>query len=926
MYKPLKILLVEDNPGDVDLIQEMMTNTQAACFSIATVNKLSEAIAWLKSNVVDLVLLDLGLLDSSGLDTFIKLRAVAPDMPIVILTGNTDEEASVIAVKEGAQDFLIKGQISGILLNRAIRYAVERKKAEISLRSSEEKFRQATESMRDAFVVIEGETGRVTMWNAAAEMMFGYAKDEVIGRDFHETVVPPRYRDAANVGLAHFRVTGEGPAIGKTLELQALHKNGTEFSVELAISAMRIKNKWYATGTVRDITERKLFDAALKASEERFRKVIESLTDVVFEWDTREKVEWFGNIDGIMGYPPGGFPRTIEAWAATLHPEDKDRVIAALEGQLKGVSPYVVEYRVMRRDGEWRWWAARGTVLRDDKGNPTKMVGSVTDITENKRAENELKESKALFEAVVENIPLTLFLKEASELRFVILNRAGEEFFGYDRKAFLGKSDLDFFPPEQAAFFMAKDREVLDGEAAMLDIPEEPILTAKKGQRLLHTRKVRVLGTNGVTKYLLGICEDITERKHAEIELHQAKVAAETANDAKSQFLANMSHEIRTPMNGIIGISQLLQMTELTDEQREYTKILKYSGDNLLRLISDILDISRIEAGHVVLETHDIDLSDKMAKINSMFSLLAKEKKLEFDVHINPDVPRFLIGDSERLRQIISNLVGNAIKYTNEGHISLHISKDAEDGQHITLRFEVLDSGIGIASDNIETIFEPFRQVDSSTSRKYGGTGLGLAIARHLVELMGGSLGVESREGEGTTFWFTVVLEKQTKTPDTSNLEKDEHSSSISVRKVDEIPILLVEDDEANQVAISRLLSKTGYRVDIANNGSEGLKMLEESDYALVLMDCMMPVMDGYEATAAIRSQTSNVRNHAIPVVAVTAHALREARDKCLAAGMDDYLSKPVEYSVMIAPGVRIVVASPPRFCVNLGASERGRL
>ncbi|MDD3846578.1 MAG: ATP-binding protein [Syntrophorhabdaceae bacterium] len=409
--------------------------------------------------------------------------------------------------------------------------------------------------------------------------------------------------------------------------------------------------------------------------------------------------------------------------------------------------------------------------------------------------------------------------------------------------------------------------------------------------------------TTGAITHFVGVQEDITAVKLFEQELKDAKEAAETANQAKSYFLAAMSHEIRTPMNAIIGMAELLLEGPLDDEQRKFVTTLRSAGDNLLNIINDILDISKIEAGYLELDESVFDVRELVNAVCDTMVVRIREKGISLDCIIRPGVPRRLTGDAGRLRQVLLNLVGNAAKFTEEGGITITVELDEAGGDTTIMKFSISDTGIGIPEDKIAHIFEKFTQADTSTTRKYGGTGLGLTISQRLVELMGGRIWVSSTPGSGSTFYFTASLR-----PAGDN-DKEERSpgEDTGLPPAPQVPseprplsILLVDDSEDNRLLVQSFLKKMPYKIDEAQNGRIAVEMFRESAYDIVLMDIQMPVMDGYEATRQIRQWERSQGRRATPVLALTAYALEEETRKSYEAGCTGHLTKPVRKSALI--------------------------
>ena len=802
----------------------------------------------------------------------------------------------------------------------------DRRQAEETQKAYEAQLRGITDSTRSAIIMMDS-TGVISFWNPAAETILGYRSEEAIGQNLHELLAPERFLPAHQAAFPKFVKTGRGNAIGRTLERTARRKDGQEIPIELSLSAIMLHGKWHAVGIMSDITHRKLAEDQLRRISQEQKTILENASIGIAFVRNRKQIWANQRLADIFGYTLGQM-RDMETSAFYANLEDYNRVGQEGYECLKQGKAFSADMEMRRADGSLFWAHVRGQVLDSDTPDQG-GIWTIDDISDRKQAQEKL-----------------------------------------------------------AAF------------------------------------------------------ADTMEIKN--LELDMALFRAEQASIAKSEFLANMSHEIRTPMNGVIGMTGLLLDTDLTDEQRRYAETIKTSGESLLGVINDILDFSKIEAGKLDLEVLDFDLQALLDDFAVSMAFRAHHKGLELICAASPDVPTLLRGDPGRLRQVLTNLVGNAVKFTHQGEVVVRVTPEKTEATNeasVFLRFSVRDTGIGIPADKIGLLFQQFSQVDASTTRKYGGTGLGLAISKQLAKMMGGQIGVRSEEGRGTEFWFTACFGKRAECAMTESLPPvelaavrvlivDDNATNreiLSVRFVSwgmhpsEAPdgqgalqslyraldegnpfriavidmqmpgmdgetlgriikadirlsdtrlvmltsigirgdvqrlqslgfsayatkpirpedlkqvisqsltvatsvshsivtrhtahevrnifagcnarILLAEDNITNQQVALGIFRKLGLSADVVANGREALAALESIPYDLVFMDVQMPEMDGFEATLCIRDPDSGVRNRMVAIIAMTAHAMSGDREKCLEAGMNDYITKPISLQALV--------------------------
>ncbi len=627
-----------------------------------------------------------------------------------------------------------------------------------------------------------------------------------------------------------------------------------------------------------DLIERRQTTENLRRSEERFRILVQSASQAVWESDpgglvVKDSPSW-------RSYTGQAFEEWRgTGWIDAVHPDDRARVERQWCEAVAAGHHVDTEFRLRSADGEWRWTNLHAAPVQDGFGKILKWVGMNIDITDRKRAEEALYQQEERFRALI---------TASSDLMYR-MSPDWREMRQLDSHNFLAQtleSDRTwlerYIPPDDQPQVIATINEAIRTKS-VFDL-EHRVCQADGTLGWTHSRAVPILDDNSIIVEWFGVGSDINERKEAEAAIREAKVAAEEANRAKSEFLANMSHEIRTPMTIFMAAIEHLLQIDRNPERRNLLEMADQSAQRLRALIDDILDFSRIEAGKVEIAATPFELRAFLRQAVEIFSLPAKEKSLRLDMEVAAKVPSTVVGDTDRLWQLLINLIGNAVKFTHEGEIRISVRRQGN-----FLEFSVMDTGIGIEEDKLELLFQSFSQGDTSFTRQYGGTGLGLAISKGLVELMGGEISVWSRKGQGSKFTFTLPLRTvESKSSVKNETPKKEDAEPRAVR------ILLAEDDPMIQQMITVALKQKGWQVESAETGREALQKWSHRHFDLVFMDVQLPEMNGLEATRTIREKEVG-KGERTWIIGLTAHARHEIRDECLGAGMDQVLTKPVK-------------------------------
>ena len=697
---------------------------------------------------------------------------------------------------------------------------------------------------------------------------------------------------------------GERSIVARIALLKEAAKNLADGNYQTKVAALVTGGELGKLAGSFDAMAEKLLEReeALRKTEERFRSFVENANEIVFSVAA----------DGIFTYlspkwqDAFGYDlnETIgKAFITLVHPDDTIRCAERLRSVLEtGVKQQALEIRVRHNNGAWIWYAISGSRLQDVERNEDSFLGIGRDITKRKQAEELLTKNEERLRVIFETSQAGIMLV-GPDGAITFANRRMAEMFGCTMDELIASAYSDHVHPAERETGETRLRQLAAGEIDHVYY-ERHYLRHCSVDFWGYLSGRRLVAPDGTTQGLVFIIVDITDQKHAMVELRHAKEAAEAANETKGRFLMNMSHELRTPMNGVLGMIQLALYENPSEKQRQYLETAIDSGKGLVRILNDILDLTKAEVSKLSILRDPFDLRPAVLEVVRILDLEARRKGLALNYTITAEVPERVTGDRLRLQQVLTNLVANAVKFTERGEVTVAVTCSRDPSGTPELMYTVTDTGVGIPADKQHLLFQPFSQVDDSLTRPYGGTGLGLVISREIVERMGGSITFSSRAGKGSI--FTVRIPCATEAPlvvlTDPHIERERVVPVAISANTEErsLCILLVEDDAVNRVMQKLLFERSGFLTSVACNGQQAVNLWEREAYDLIVMDVQMPVMNGIEATRIIRRKESARGGH-IPILGLTAHAYQDDVDHCITAGMDSYLTKPVDLNDLIA-------------------------
>ncbi len=912
----MRILHLEDDPADAQLVGETLRSGGLEA-EITVTGTREGFLEELEKALPEVVLADYLLPGFTGLDAIALFGDRINEVPFIMVTGSLGEDTAVELFRMGITDYILKNRLDKLCpaISRAVREREQARQVEIEHRERlryENRLRLATEASGIGFFSWDLGTGQELLSDAALQILGGSPDSRVTFQDWLASVHP---EDRETIERMLNR------AIREDRDFQA------EYRIRLPDGAVR----WISAlgrstqrpddssrrieGVILDITDRKMAEeeshtlttgleqlveqrtAELHASEEKYRSMVEITSDCIWECDEKGRLTYLSpRFHDLSGYRPDDF--IGKSFRELVRQDQSEQFVEKAMDLIHGRRPgHGLEFVLRRPDAKYTVVEVSGVPIFDADGAFRGMRGISRDITERRQLQDRMEQLLLERHALLARIPVGVFQYRCAadgRNRFEYVSPNFCSWFGETHERILEDPRTVYraIHPDDLGSLLAEMSRV-----KFLVKPFSWTGRLRNGEeiRWVQIGSIPTLQANG-DMIGNGTVVDVTERVRLEEELRQARLASDAANLAKSEFLSNMSHEIRTPLNGILGMTQILGLTSLDRDQQECLQTLRRSSQSLLSLINGVLDLSKIEAGQMHLEETDFFLRASLQEVMQTQVSLVGAKGLRLETEIPASVPDDIRGDSLRLRQILLNLLGNAIKFTEAGRIRISVSACERKGKRALFLFRVSDSGIGIAPEAMERIFQPFSQADGSTTRLYGGTGLGLPISRRLAELMGGRLWAESAPGEGSTFFLEVPFgisgTKLRSRVGQDDLWRQDTWEGPSLR------ILLVDDEPTNRLVTARYLGLSGHTVLESPDGEDALEKLRAEPVDLILMDIQMPKMSGIEAVRRIREREGETGRHT-PLIALTARALRHEQEQILGEGFEGYVSKPVDFRVL---------------------------